>query len=63
VIQGYDQYWYADTDAAQALFDPYNVWQAHPTDTIFALKYGLRGTNQTGLELIINNMATSMTNR
>lgn len=59
---GLDQYWYASSDIAQALFEPYNVWQAHPTDEVFTLSQGIKGTNQTGLELIINNIANGMTN-
>ncbi|KAI1816132.1 hypothetical protein GGS20DRAFT_539656 [Poronia punctata] len=62
VVNGYDQQFYASSDAAQALFEPYNTWQAHLTSQIFAMENGLRGTNRTGLELMVNNIATGLTN-
>ncbi|KAI2624404.1 hypothetical protein GGR54DRAFT_575637 [Hypoxylon sp. NC1633] len=62
VEQGLDQSFYASSDAAQALFEPYNLDQMHAADTIWSLSNGIRGTNQTGLELTVTNIATGMTN-
>lgn len=62
VLRGTDNLYYASSDAAQALFEPYNTYQVYETDAVFNLSNGIRGTTQIGLELIINNMATGMTN-
>ncbi|KAH9896178.1 hypothetical protein F4778DRAFT_745371 [Xylariomycetidae sp. FL2044] len=62
VQQSTDGLFYASSDAAQALFEPYNTAQVHSTETVFDLSNGIVGTNQTGLEHIVNNIATSITN-
>ncbi|KAF3761181.1 hypothetical protein M406DRAFT_108428 [Cryphonectria parasitica EP155] len=70
ILQGYvyrdwdaEQYWHATSDAIQALYEPYNVFQDISLGEIhYSLNSSIRGTNQTGLEFIINNMGTSMTN-
>jgi hypothetical protein len=62
---GSDQMLYASTDVGIALYEPYNVWSPHSSSLDYSkstLSGGLRGTNQTGLEHIINNVATGMTN-
>ncbi|KAJ4298082.1 hypothetical protein N0V90_005981 [Kalmusia sp. IMI 367209] len=55
--------WYATSDIMQLLFEPFNVYQGNHIGQTFKLENGLRGTDQTGLEHIINNIATSLTNR
>ncbi|KAK4890576.1 hypothetical protein LTR27_010738 [Elasticomyces elasticus] len=62
VSEGYDLYWYTTSDAAQTLFEPFNVLQAHLASEVFEMSNGIKGTNQTRSELIANNIATSITN-
>ncbi|KAK3725448.1 hypothetical protein LTR37_000418 [Vermiconidia calcicola] len=47
-------------DPALALFQPFNVWTGDHANRDWP--DGVRGTNETGLERIINNVATGMTN-
>ena len=58
----YDGYWYATSDSMPVLFEPFNVFQAHPTSRVWDMSNGIRGTNETGFELILDNIATSITN-
>ncbi|KXL48707.1 MAG: hypothetical protein FE78DRAFT_293237 [Acidomyces sp. 'richmondensis'] len=51
---------FASSNAAQTVYQPFDVFQSHSEG--FSLRNGLIGTNQTGLEVTINNIATSMTN-
>lgn len=60
--QGHDGYWYASSGVMPLLFEPFNVFQIHMTDRVWDMSNGIIGTNQTGLELIMQNVATGMTN-
>ncbi|KAK3660689.1 hypothetical protein LTR56_000447 [Elasticomyces elasticus] len=62
IVEPSGGYFYVSSDAIQALAEPYNVWQGGCTQDPCGLSYGIHGTNQTGLELLMNNVATSMTN-
>ena len=53
----------ATSDAAQALYEPFDVAMGTPNaQGVYDFQHGLAGTNLTGLELIMNNTATAMTN-
>jgi hypothetical protein len=50
--------WYATSDAMQLLFEPWDVFRFHHVQ---AMELGFAGTKQAGLECMINNVATGLT--
>lgn len=58
------QGWYASSESMPLLFEPFNVFQDEPAGgrTWNVSSNSGRGTNMTGFQLILDNIATSMTN-
>jgi hypothetical protein len=54
--------WYATSDTIQLLYEPFRVLEATTTSNNFTLANGLQGTGQEGIEHMINNIATGLTN-
>jgi hypothetical protein len=59
------QEWHASSDIGPIFYEPYNVYfqtqSINPED--MDLSHNMKGTNQTGLEHIFNNVATGITNQ
>lgn len=55
-----DSDWKATSNAVYTLSQPYDLFTNDIVNTGWPI--GIRGTNETGLEVMINNIATGMTN-